>query len=119
MAAPPRIATGAGGGVRRPAVRGERIVVLVELEAALQNVTQTAQDGHFRVACGLAGLPEDVARAAVFLAGDGSSFITGQDLVVDGGMTSGGRGWSAMVKMRAELGARLKAAAERRSAARR
>jgi NAD(P)-dependent dehydrogenase (short-subunit alcohol dehydrogenase family) len=32
-----------------------------------------------------AGLPEDVARAALFLAGDEGSFITGHDLVVDGG----------------------------------
>ena len=59
-----------------------------------------------------AGLPEDVARAALFLASDGSSFIDGQDIVVDGGLTAIARGWSGMVKMRAELGARLKAAAE-------
>jgi len=58
------------------------------------------------------GLPEDVARAAVFLASDGSSFINGQDIVVDGGLTAIARGWSATAKMRAELGARLKAAAE-------
>jgi NAD(P)-dependent dehydrogenase (short-subunit alcohol dehydrogenase family) len=39
------------------------------------------------------GLPEDIARAAVFLASDESSFINGHDLVVDGAM-SGGRNWT-------------------------
>ncbi len=40
-----------------------------------------------------AGLPEDVAQAALFLASDESSFISGHDLVIDGAMT-GGRNWS-------------------------
>jgi NAD(P)-dependent dehydrogenase (short-subunit alcohol dehydrogenase family) len=40
-----------------------------------------------------AGLSEDIAHAAVFLASDESSFINGHDLVVDGAMT-GGRNWS-------------------------
>ena len=40
-----------------------------------------------------AGLPEDIAQAAVFLASDESSFISGHDLVIDGAMT-GGRNWS-------------------------
>ena len=36
---------------------------------------------------GRRGLPADVAEAALFFAADGSSFITGTDLVVDGGLT--------------------------------
>ena len=58
-----------------------------------------------------AGMPEDIAQAAVFLAGDGSSFINGQDIVVDGGMTSITRGWSASATARGEMGKRLKEAA--------
>ena len=40
-----------------------------------------------------AGLPDDIAHAAVFLASDESSFINGHDLVIDGAMT-GGRNWT-------------------------
>ncbi len=36
-----------------------------------------------------AGMPEDIAEAALFLASDGSRFVTGQALTVDGGMTLG------------------------------
>lgn len=36
-----------------------------------------------------AGLPEDIANAALFLASDSSSFITGETLKVDGGLLSG------------------------------
>jgi NAD(P)-dependent dehydrogenase (short-subunit alcohol dehydrogenase family) len=40
-----------------------------------------------------AGEPEDIAQAALWLASDASSFVTGQALVVDGGF-SAGRRWS-------------------------
>lgn len=36
-----------------------------------------------------AGLPEDVAAAVAFLASDEAGFITGRDLVIDGGMIAG------------------------------
>ncbi len=40
---------------------------------------------------GRIGEPDDIANAALFLAGDMSSWITGQTVVVDGGSTLGGR----------------------------
>ncbi len=40
-----------------------------------------------------AGLPQDIAHAAVFLASDEATFINGHDLVIDGGLSSG-RLWS-------------------------
>jgi NAD(P)-dependent dehydrogenase (short-subunit alcohol dehydrogenase family) len=40
-----------------------------------------------------AGIVDDIAKAAIFLASDDSTFINGHDLVVDGGMV-GGRMWT-------------------------
>jgi len=58
-----------------------------------------------------AGLTDDVARAAVYLAGDASSFVNGQDIVVDGGQVCITKGWSQVSKARAEMSKRLKEAA--------
>lgn len=56
-----------------------------------------------------AGTPEDIARAALWLASDDSSFVTGHALVVDGGFTLG-KTWSANVEMWTQFFASLRAA---------
>ncbi len=43
---------------------------------------------HAQHPAGRAGRPSDVARACLFLADKKNSFLTGQDLVIDGGMTA-------------------------------
>jgi NAD(P)-dependent dehydrogenase (short-subunit alcohol dehydrogenase family) len=57
-----------------------------------QNETETEAFREWYVArrkipLARAGRPEEVARAAVFLASDDCSYITGQVLIVDGGMS--------------------------------
>jgi NAD(P)-dependent dehydrogenase (short-subunit alcohol dehydrogenase family) len=53
-----------------------------------------------------AGVPEDIARAALWLAGDDSSFVNGHALIVDGGLI-GGRMWSVVQEQRQQLRAAL------------
>ncbi len=43
---------------------------------------------HEQHPAGRVGIPSDIASMAFYLAGDGAEFITGQDFVVDGGMTA-------------------------------
>ena len=53
-----------------------------------------------------AGMPEDIAQAALWLASEDSRFVTGHALVVDGGLT-GGRMWSVVQEQAAIMRAFL------------
>lgn len=46
-----------------------------------------SEEDHRQHPAGRVGQPEDIARLALFLADPGNGFITGQNFVVDGGMT--------------------------------
>jgi NAD(P)-dependent dehydrogenase (short-subunit alcohol dehydrogenase family) len=50
-----------------------------------------------------AGMPEDVARAALWLAGGESSFVNGANLVVDGGL-SNGKTWTQCLADMGQIG---------------
>ncbi|MFT4538113.1 MAG: 3-oxoacyl-[acyl-carrier protein] reductase [Planctomycetota bacterium] len=53
-----------------------------------ENDSQEAKDGYLaNIPVGRWGVPTDIAQAAVYFASEEASFITGQTLVVNGGMT--------------------------------
>ena len=55
---------------------------------AMAQVRDRYRDAHM---LGRFGKPEEIASAALFLASDDASFVTGHALVVDGGFTAGAR----------------------------
>jgi len=60
---------------------------------------------------GRGGLPADIANAALWLASSESSWVTGQGLVVDGGLTAGRR-WSQMLERVDQLRERFRSASD-------
>jgi NAD(P)-dependent dehydrogenase (short-subunit alcohol dehydrogenase family) len=79
---PGPIATGIFGKALRVPKEQEEATARIA-EQALANVAPIKR----------AGLPVDIAHAAVFLASDESSYINATDIIIDGGVT-GGRQWT-------------------------
>jgi NAD(P)-dependent dehydrogenase (short-subunit alcohol dehydrogenase family) len=65
-------------------------VFRTELNAALLDGTERSHELLMRTPMGRFGHVDEVAGAAVFLASDAASFITGQTLVIDGGFLASG-----------------------------
>jgi NAD(P)-dependent dehydrogenase (short-subunit alcohol dehydrogenase family) len=77
------------------AKRGIRANVICPAVIATPQSRRVQEDPHLRARLkdlqpltGDLGEPEDVARAALYLAGDASKFVTGVVLPVDGGWTA-------------------------------
>ena len=68
--------------IRRHPVSGA--LSALQPEVAQSFATKTLE----RIPMGRFALPSEIAAAVLFLASDESSYVTGSDLVVDGGMTA-------------------------------
>lgn len=65
-------------------------VFVTELNQKLLNSTPRGQELLMRTPMGRFGKTEELIGAAIFLASDGASFVTGQTLPVDGGFLASG-----------------------------
>ena len=54
------------------------------------NISRAEEISKATVPVGYAGDPQDIANGVLFLASDASRYITGTELVIDGGVTAGG-----------------------------
>ena len=59
-----------------------------DLQKAAPDLEQCLQYWQSNIPMGRVGKPEEIAFAAVFLASDEASYVTGSNFLVDGGMTS-------------------------------
>lgn len=60
-------------------------------DVADQMAARVAENGAKAQPVPKAGVPDDIAKAALYLASDDAAFVSGTHLVVDGGITVGGR----------------------------
>lgn len=75
-----------GNGVRANSLHPGHVET--PLTAAAYSNPETARSFLAHTPLGRFGQPEDIAAAALFLASDESAYMTGAELVIDGGMTA-------------------------------
>jgi NAD(P)-dependent dehydrogenase (short-subunit alcohol dehydrogenase family) len=92
------------GFIPTPMIGRARGLSIEEADSKINVITESFKDAQ---PIRRAGKPEDIAKAALWLASDDSSFVNGHALVVDGGVT-GGRGWSSYQDAIRELNKVLK-----------
>ena len=78
-------------GIRVNSIHPGKIDVVKDRDVRAVGVNPDAAAAPIRVPLGRSGLPVDVARLALFLASDESSYATGAEFVLDGGWTAGFR----------------------------
>ena len=70
------------------ASEGIRVNSILAANIETRMTADRAQELMKKIPLGRLGQPEDVAYGALYLASDESSFVTGSDLVIDGGVTA-------------------------------
>jgi 2-keto-4-pentenoate hydratase/2-oxohepta-3-ene-1,7-dioic acid hydratase in catechol pathway len=58
-------------------------------ESGVREGDTTQADYEAELAVVIAGTPTEVAKAALYVASDDAAFMTGEALVIDGGLTAG------------------------------
>jgi NAD(P)-dependent dehydrogenase (short-subunit alcohol dehydrogenase family) len=81
------LAASLGPDVRVNAISPGWIDVTPYQKVSRRKPAELSKADHAQHPCGRVGTPDDIASAVLFLADPANGFITGQNLVVDGGMT--------------------------------